>query len=129
MTIGARRFTQTAATVIPGSGTISSTGTANQAAALHARRFSSIAREPSAAVAARNAHGHSVASDGMAPEEEGLSEAQKIARSDARILVTSMNSLLGKDGGGEAVGKLAKYVVSGGLLNVMDDMSSQFTVL
>lgn len=120
--IGARRFTQPAASFSYGGGTISSTGTANQAAALHARRFSTIAREPSVAVRARHSHGWSAVSDVDYPED-GSSEAKKSAHSDARILLNSFNSLMGQEGGGEAVGKLVKYILSGGLANLKTDVT------
>ncbi|KAH9812884.1 hypothetical protein DFH28DRAFT_397245 [Melampsora americana] len=119
--IGARRFTQPAASFSHGSGTISSTGTANQAAALHARRFSTIAREPSVAVRARHSHGWSAVSDVDHPEE-GSNEAKKSAHSDARILLNSFSSLMGQEGGGEAVGNFVRYILSGGLANLKTDV-------
>ncbi|KAG0149265.1 hypothetical protein CROQUDRAFT_40043 [Cronartium quercuum f. sp. fusiforme G11] len=121
--IGARRFTSTATSFIQRSGTISSTGTANQAAAVHARRFSTIAREPSIAVAARNSQAWSGGPSEVMHADNDLSEVKKSAKSDAKILLNSLSSLLGHDGGGEAVGRLVKYIFSGGLSNLKKDFS------
>ncbi|KAI8452528.1 hypothetical protein BY996DRAFT_6415426 [Phakopsora pachyrhizi] len=54
ISIGSCCFTQTAKSPISGGGTLSAVGTSNQAAALHARRFSTIARDPSVAIVSPN---------------------------------------------------------------------------
>ncbi|CAH7668117.1 hypothetical protein PPACK8108_LOCUS2594 [Phakopsora pachyrhizi] len=54
ISIGSCCFTQTAKSPISGGGTLSAVSTSNQAAALHARRFSTIARDPSVAIVSPN---------------------------------------------------------------------------
>ncbi|CAH7687068.1 hypothetical protein BY996DRAFT_7143216 [Phakopsora pachyrhizi] len=110
MSIGSRRFTQTAESPISGGGTLSAVGTSNQAAALHARRFSTIARDPSVAIVSPN-----LSAAGNNNESVNITEGQKQAQVDCKMFIVSLRSLLGRDGGGEAVGRLLAFILRGGL--------------
>ncbi|KAI8451284.1 hypothetical protein BY996DRAFT_6416523 [Phakopsora pachyrhizi] len=70
--IGSCCFTQTAKSPISGGGTLSAVGTSNQAAALHARRFTTIARDPSIAIVSPN-----LSAAGNNNESVNITEGQK----------------------------------------------------
>ncbi|OAV96897.1 hypothetical protein, variant [Puccinia triticina 1-1 BBBD Race 1] len=113
--IGARRFTQTAhASVHFGP----NTGTTTKAS-LHGRRYSTIAREPSAAA---TPEGSSNAGD-VFEEDDHVRDAKKIAKHDTQMLLVSFNSLLGRDGGGKAVEKLIAFVLQGGLGQALEEIT------
>lgn len=115
--IGARRFTQTANTSHP---SVNQVGSANATAALHARRYSSIAREPSAATVSR---GSSHAGD-LFEDDDPDREPKRITRHDTQVLLVSFNSLIGRDGGGEAVGNLLAFILQGGLSKVKVEITA-----
>ncbi|CAH7678471.1 hypothetical protein PPACK8108_LOCUS12998 [Phakopsora pachyrhizi] len=70
--IGSCCFTQTTKSPISGGGTLSAVGTSNQAAALHARRFTTIARDPSVAIVSPN-----LSAAGNNNESVNITEGQK----------------------------------------------------
>ncbi|CAH7689552.1 hypothetical protein PPACK8108_LOCUS24642 [Phakopsora pachyrhizi] len=72
ISIGSCCFTQTAKSPISGGGTLSAVSTSNQAVALHARRFSTIARDPSIAIVSPN-----LSAAGNNNESVNINEGQK----------------------------------------------------
>ncbi|MBW0482542.1 hypothetical protein O181_022257 [Austropuccinia psidii MF-1] len=114
--VGARRFTQTCSSPTQ---TESLAKTINPAAALHARRYSTIAREPSAAAIIRP----SIQTDEVFAED-GVSSAKMVAREDTKIFLIGFKALMGQDGGGEFVGNFLALIAQGGLGKVYEEVKT-----
>lgn len=135
--VGARRFTIVGDEAAYGTGP-----TAGQVAAIHGRRFSTIAREPAASFSstgtapgaashaaqrgtgvgvARGAAPPSVRSRQMSEPFLGLGRGWKdLLKGDAESLVVSLKAVLGRDGGAEAVGDLVYLLLNGGLVRARE---------
>jgi len=113
--VGARRFTQTAHASVH----FDVHNPAANKSALHGRRYSNIARDPSAATVMKNS---SHPSD-VFEEENPVRDAKKLAKHDTQMLLVSFNSLLGRDGGGKSVEKLFAFVLQGGLNKVLEEIT------
>jgi hypothetical protein len=115
--VGARRFTQTAHASVHSDAHKG----AGKNSAWHGRRYSSIAREPSAATITREASHRGE----IFEEDIDIRDAKRLANHDTRMLLVSLNSLLGRDGGGKAVENLIVFVLQGGFNQVLEEITGK----
>ncbi|PLW56855.1 hypothetical protein PCANC_01296 [Puccinia coronata f. sp. avenae] len=113
--VGARRFTQTAHASVHSDAHKG----AGKNSAWHGRRYSSIVREPSAATVTRDASHRGE----IFEEDIDIRDAKRLANHDTRMLLVSLNSLLGRDGGGKAVENLIVFVLQGGFNQVLEEIT------
>lgn len=113
--VGARRFTQTAHASVH----LDVQNSATNKSALHGRRYSNIARDPSAATVMKSSSHPSDVSE----EDGSVRDAKKLAKHDTQMLLVSFNSLLGRDGGGKSVEKFLAFVLQGGLNKALEEIT------